>query len=209
MQIVRIRVNRGSRFLAEGYYREALVELDEAVRLADLAGIATFRGLALANRGQALLELGRLDEAAREFEAAKEAYERLGSRMTSYPLHHLGTVYRLQGHLTLAAAHYEEAIAIAEASGDHQGLVPALAGLSLTVAATDPAAALPMAERAVALTSLARPEALLAAAEAALRAGAGDVAAARAGEANAAARARRDRCSWTSRRAWSRRGRSG
>ncbi|HEX2046600.1 MAG TPA: BTAD domain-containing putative transcriptional regulator [Acidimicrobiales bacterium] len=193
VQIVRIRTNRGSRFLSEGYYREALVELDEAVRLADLAGIALFRPLTLANRGEALMGLGRLDEAARELEAAKAFYEGQGSRMASYPLTHLGTVHRLQGHVTLACGHYEEAISIGEASGDHQGLVPALAGLALLQADTDPEQAAAMAARAAEVTSLARPEALIAAAEVALKAGDTATAAARAAEASLAARRRRDR----------------
>ena len=193
VQIVRIRTNRGSRFLSEGYYREALVELDEAVRLADLAGIALFRALTLANRGEALMGLGRLDEAARELEAAKADYERRGSRMASYPLAHLGTVHRLQGHVTLACGHYEEAISIGEASGDHQGLVPALAGLALLQADTDPGHAAAMAARAAQVTSLAQPEALIAAAEVAMRTGDRATAGARAEEASLAARRRRDR----------------
>jgi len=193
LQIVRIRNNRGSRFLSEGYYREALVELDEAVRLSVLAGIGMFRGLTLATRGEVLLGLGRLDEAARELEAAKADYEQRGSRMASYPLAHLGTVHRLQGHLTLARAHYEEALSIAETSGDHQGRVPALAGLALCLADTDPEEATRLTARALALASLTRPEALIAAAEAALRTGDLVVAAARAEEASRAARSHRDR----------------
>ncbi len=193
VQIVRIRINRGSRFLSEGYYQEALVELDEAVRLSDLAGIALFRPLALANRGEVLIGLGRLDEGARELEAAKAEYERIGSRMASYPLAHLGTVHRLQGHQTLARAHYEEAIAIGEASGDHQGLVPSLAGLALVLADTDCDAAVRLTARALGGASLARPKALIAAAEAALRTGDLGAAASRAEEASVAARGRRDR----------------
>ncbi|MDQ3972971.1 MAG: tetratricopeptide repeat protein, partial [Actinomycetota bacterium] len=106
--------------------------------------------------------------------------------MASYPLAHLGSVHRLQGHLTLARAHYEEAISIAEASGDHQGLVPALAGLALALADTDSHAALRLAERAVTVASLARPEALIAAAEVAMRTGDLAVAASRAEEASVA-----------------------
>ena len=193
VQIVRIRTNRGSRYLSEGYFQEALGELDEAVRLADLAGIALFGALASSNRGEALMGLGRLDEAVRELEAARAGYERIGSRMASYPLTHLGTVHRLQGHQTLARAHFEEAISIGEASGDHQGLVPALAGLAMVLAATDTEEAIHLAARAVAGASLARPKALIAATEATVRTGDLSVGAARAEEASVAARALRDR----------------
>jgi DNA-binding SARP family transcriptional activator len=192
VQIVRIRTNRGSRLLSEGHYREALGELDEAARLGDLAGIALVGSLALVNKGEALIGLGRLDEAARELEAAKARYERIGSWLAGYALHHLGTVYRLQGHLTLARAHYEEAIAIGDASRNTQGLVPALAGLALVLADTDPAEAVRLSERALALASLARPKALIAAAEAAIRTGDLVAAASRADEASMAARTRHD-----------------
>ena len=193
VQIVRIRTNRGSRYLSEGYFREALGELDEAVRLADLAGIALFGALASANRGEALVGLGRLDEAVRELEAARAGYERIGSRMASYPLTHLGTVHRLQGHQTLARAHFEEALFIGEASGDHQGLVPPLAGLAMVLAESDPEEAFRLASRASSLASLSRPKALVAATEAAVRTGDFTLAASRAEEAGAAARDHRDR----------------
>ncbi len=193
VQIVRIRTNRGSRYLSEGYYREALGELDEAVRLADLAGIALVGALASANRGEALLGLGRLDEAVRELEAARAGYERIGSRMAAYALTHLGTVHRLQGHVSLARAHFEEALAIGESSGDHQGLVPALAGLALVLAESDPDEAARLAARASSLASLARPKALIAATEAAVRTNDLSLAASRAEEAAAAASDHRDR----------------
>jgi ATP/maltotriose-dependent transcriptional regulator MalT len=193
VQIVRIRTNRGSRYLSEGYYREALNELDEAVRLADLAGIALFGALASANRGEALMGLGRLDEAVRELEAARTGYERIGSRMSSYPLTHLGHIHRLQGHATLARSHFEEALSVGEASGDHQGLVPPLAGLAMVLAETDPEEAIRLTSRAVELASLAKPKALIAAARAALRTGDVEVAGAQAEEACVAARSLHDR----------------
>ena len=64
---------------------EAIAELDLALRLADLAGFAAFRGLALSNRGEALGRLGRFDEAVADLEAARDLYRRLGSRMVAYP----------------------------------------------------------------------------------------------------------------------------
>jgi DNA-binding SARP family transcriptional activator len=193
LQIVRIRNNRGSRFVSEGYYREALDELDEAVRLADLAGIALFGAIASHNRGEALLGLGRLDEAVRELESARTGYERIGSRMASYPITFLGHIHRLQGHVTLARSHFEEALSIAEASGDHQGRVPALAGLAMLLAETDPQESVRLTTRAVELASLAKPKALIAASAAAIRTGDHAMAATVAEEACAAARTIRDR----------------
>lgn len=113
--------------------------------------------------------------------------------MTRYPLAHLGTVYRLQGHLTLARAHYEEAISIGEEARDTQGLVNALAGLALVLADTDADEAVRLTARAIALASLARPKALIAAAEAAMRTGDLVGAASRVEEASVAAQTRHDR----------------
>jgi len=193
LQIVRIRANRGSRFLSEGYYREALDELDEAVRLADLAGIALWGALASLNRGEALLGLGRLDEAVRELEAARTGYERIGSSMAGYPLTHLGQIHRLQGHSTLARSHFEDALAIAERSNDNQGRVWALAGLAMVLAETDPEEAVRLTHRAGALASLAKPRALIAAARAAIRIGDLQVAGSQAEDACVAARTIHDR----------------
>ncbi len=194
VQVVRIRTNRGSRFLEEGYYAEALAELDEAIRVADVAGVALFRGLAMSNRGQALRALGRLDEAAREFEAARVEYERLGSRMGAYPLAHAAEVHRQQGHLTLARAACEEAIAMGRASGDRQSLVPALATLALVAIDVDLEEAATLAAEAVDLdSSLHHSNALLAAGEVALRCGDRPGASKRAEQAIEVARTQRDR----------------
>src|SRR5688572_4435977 len=62
MQVIRVHTNRGSRRMEEADYEEALAELDIALRLADVSGFVFFRALALANRGAALLRLGRLEE---------------------------------------------------------------------------------------------------------------------------------------------------
>lgn len=149
LQEIRVRSNRGSRFIEEGYYPEALVELDLAIRLADLAGFAAFRALALSNRGQALMATGRMDEAITELEAARALYQRLESRLVAYPLSHLGEAYRERGDMTLARANFEEAIAVATASGDQQALVPSLSGLARVLVRTEPERASQLAQRAV------------------------------------------------------------
>ena len=149
LQSIRIRANRGSHFAEEGYHHEALAELDEAIRLADLGGFAAFRALALSNRGEVLVRLGRLDEAILELEAARALYQRLDSRLVAYPLVHLGEAYRERGDVALARLHFEEAIRIAEDGGDLQGLVPALGGLARVIVRDEPHRALQLAERAV------------------------------------------------------------
>ncbi len=108
LQLIRVRTNRGSRHVEESSYEEAIAELDLALRLADLAGFAAFRALALANRGDALARLGRFEEAIADLEASRELYQRLGSRMVAYALDKLGEVYRARGDWALARAAFEE-----------------------------------------------------------------------------------------------------
>lgn len=151
LQLVRVRTNRGSRHVEECSYEEALSELDHALRLADLTGFAVFRALALSNRGEALVRLGRFDEAIADLEASRALYARLGSRMVAYPLEKLGEVYRIRGDVALARVTYEEALRQSEAAGDVQGLVPSLTGLARTLAPDEPDAAERLAQRALEL----------------------------------------------------------
>ena len=196
LQLIRVRTNRGSRHVEECSYEEAVAELDLALRLADLAGFAAFRALALTNRGDALTRLGRLDEAVADLEAAKALYQRLGSRMVAYPVQKLGEVYRLRGEWALARGAFEEAVAHGEASGDLQALVPSLAGLARVLVADEPEAATRLVERALACPpGMNRVHALLASGWVALARGDAGAATERAAEATAAAGVRRDRAS--------------
>jgi len=151
LQAVRVRANRGSRYLEEGEYDRALAELEIATQLADLTGFAFFRALALTNRGEVMLRLGRLEEARADLESAKDLYLRAGSRMVSYPLALLGDIARERGDTAKARGLYEEAIAQAEHAGDVQGLVPPLAALAQLLAVDDPPRARELARRAVGL----------------------------------------------------------
>lgn len=194
LQTIRIHVNRGSHFGEEGYYAEALAQLDEAIRLADLSGFAAWRALALSNRGQVLLYLGRLDEAMAELQASRALYQRLESRFVCYPLIYLGELYLERGDLALARAHFEEAIGVTEAGGDQQGLIPALSGLARVLVHSEPQRAADLAVRAVdAGPVLGRTIALLAAGHVALMRGFRSDARLLATQAESLARERRDR----------------
>jgi ATP/maltotriose-dependent transcriptional regulator MalT/DNA-binding SARP family transcriptional activator len=150
LQVVRIRTNRGSHFMEEGSYAEALQELDVAVRLAELTSFASFLALSLSNRGETKLRMGRLDDALADLEASRLRYRQIDSDMVSYPLSLIGEIYSERGNLGQARAILEDAVAIAEESGDVQGVVPALASLATVIAREDPARARVLAERAVA-----------------------------------------------------------
>jgi len=149
LQVIRIRLNRGSRLNEEGLYEEAITELDLAIGLADLGGYAAFKAMALGNRGEARGNLGQLELAVDDLEGAKAIFQRLGSMMVSYPLGQLADVYRARGQVALARMAWREAADVARVSGDVQGLVPALAGLARVLAPDDPATARRLADEAV------------------------------------------------------------
>jgi DNA-binding SARP family transcriptional activator/Tfp pilus assembly protein PilF len=194
LQIIRIRSNRGSHYMEEGYYGEALAELEIAIDLADLAGYAGYRALCLTNRGETRTHLGQLEEAISDLEMARTLYMRMESRKVSYALSRLGTLYRERGDRTLARAAYEEAIAQAEPTKDLQGLVPALAGLARLLVTDEPEEARRLAERAMSYgKTMDYVAALLAAGWVALQSGDAETAARRAVEAESVGRGRRDR----------------
>jgi len=194
LQLLRIRCNRGSRHLEEGAYHEAMEELELALRLAEASGYAALHALSLCNRAEAHRRLGRLEEAAADYETAHTLYQRIESRLVGYALSGLGDVHRIRGDLTLARAAYEEAVEVLEAAGDAQGLGPALAGLARVVAASDLEAAASIATRAIAAGGgLGEVEARLAAGFIALAAGDRGAAAEQARLASDIARRRRDR----------------
>ncbi|MEU4446999.1 BTAD domain-containing putative transcriptional regulator [Actinosynnema sp. NPDC050801] len=191
---IRIRVNRSAHLVHEADHREALAELETALRLADLTGFTSYRALALNNRGAAWLGLGRLDEAAADLHAARKVYTRTGSRLASLALESLGEVHRLRGERALARDAFAEAVRLAEENDAVPQLVPALAGLARVVADDEPRAAEDLVRRALACgTGLGYPAALLAAARLALARGELDEAAAHAVQAQAVAARRRDR----------------
>lgn len=194
LQLLRIRCNRGSRHLEEGAYHEAIEELELALRLAEASGYAALHALSLCNRAEAHRRLGRLEEAAADYETARALYQRIESRLVGYALSGLGDVHRIRGDLTLARAAYEEAVEVLDAAGDAQGLGPALAGLARVVAATDLRSAASIASRAIAASGgLGEVEARLAAGFVTLATGDRTGAAEQARSASDAARRRRDR----------------
>ncbi len=194
LQQIRIHVNQGSHHIREAGYAQGIAEVDVAIRLADLAGFAMFRALAMNNRGEALLGLGRLDEAIAELNGSRALYQRLDSRLVAQPLATLGEVYRHRGDRAMARACYEEAVGIAEEDRNLQALMPSLAGLARLRVEDEPDDALALAERAVALgPMLGHTKAVLALGWVTLQRGESDRAAGAAEEAAALARRRRDR----------------
>lgn len=194
LQLIRIDANHASHLAEEGHPEKALRELERPTELAELIGYSVFLALCLLNRGEVQLQQGRLEEAAAEFHAAVDVYQRMGSRKVAYALTFLGDVYRERGDLTLAHAAYDEALLAAGDVGDVQAVVPALAGLARVVSASDTERATELAARAVDMArGWLRSRALLAAGWVALAAGRRSTAHELAEQACASARAGRDR----------------
>ena len=193
VQTIRIRSNRGSHFLEEGDYSNALAELDIALRLADMTGFQLWRAMSLSNRAQVLTSRGRLEESVADLEQAREIFRRMGSILESYPLAQMGDVYALRGDMALARAAYEEAIRLGEEAEDLQALVPAQSGLARVIAQDDPERAGELADEAARVTSvIGHARALLAQGFVALARGSHDEARAKAVEAAEVARSRQD-----------------
>jgi DNA-binding SARP family transcriptional activator len=193
LQMVRILNARGALELELGRFEDALEVLDEAVRLGDAVGFASFHARSLVNRGRARQGVGRFEEAMADFTLARDIYERIGSPSIAYALTREGSMHALRGDGFLAQSAFEAAVRAARGAGDNQALAPALIGLAQAVVLDDPDQASSLAEEALAIGRELAPVTILL--------GAGRVAFARgdragaetlATEGAAAARARRD-----------------
>ena len=193
LQMVRILNARGALELELGRFGPALEVLEEAVRLGDAVGFASFHARALVNRGRARQGVGRFEEAMADFTHARDIYERIGSPSIAYALTREGSMHALRGDAFLARAAFENAVRSARSTGDSQALAPALIGLAQAVVLDDPATAAEMASEALALgRDLAPVTVLLGAGRVALATGDRAAAESMAREATNAARTRRD-----------------
>lgn len=149
-QQIRIRCNRASHRHTEGAFTEALEELEIAIRLCDLTGFAPWAALARSNRADALIRLGRLEEASVEAADAAERWQAMGSRLLGYGLTRQAQIQLLRGHVRAAGEMFERAADLAEQSGDAQGLNGALTGMAELLVEEQPDVAVSLAERAAA-----------------------------------------------------------
>jgi DNA-binding SARP family transcriptional activator len=147
--LVRVHNNLGSMHNEEGRYDAALAHLDQSVAIAERGGTGLVGALANINRAEALLGLGRLDEALTEVAPARDLFRAAGSPMLAFALLIEGDAHRIRGNAARAQASYREAVERAESTGNAQVLVYALAGLARATVADDPAAATAFAKRAL------------------------------------------------------------
>jgi DNA-binding SARP family transcriptional activator/tetratricopeptide (TPR) repeat protein len=148
--VVRVRNNLGSRHVEAGRYQQALDELDHAVAVSEEHKVGLASAMVSVNRAEALLGLGRLEEAVAEIAIATDQFRRAeAAHLLAFALLLEADAHRVRGNATRAHAKYLEAVERAESAGNAQVLGPALAGLAETVIADDPAAAHSHAKRAL------------------------------------------------------------
>ncbi|HEY3734003.1 MAG TPA: BTAD domain-containing putative transcriptional regulator [Streptosporangiaceae bacterium] len=192
VQLARIHANLSSRALESGAYAQAITEANLALQTGD--GHRFFSALALANKAEAHLRLGQLDDAHAAVADAAAICEALGSLNASVPQILYGELYRQRGDMVRARGSFERARALAEEGDDVHALVSALCGLARVLAEDDLAAARKTAADGMARASgLERAAALCAAAEVELWARDGAAAERYAKQAEAQARATGDR----------------
>jgi ATP/maltotriose-dependent transcriptional regulator MalT len=132
------RAQRARRRRERGKLREALDDAVRAAEDADRMSFSQFQGLASIERGRVHLELGELDEAEVDFEAAARIQGRLGSGAIAAALIGLGDVERLRGRTAQARSAYERALAAAERASAVNHRSDALAGLARVRAPEEP-----------------------------------------------------------------------
>ncbi|HEV7830481.1 MAG TPA: BTAD domain-containing putative transcriptional regulator [Pseudonocardiaceae bacterium] len=193
LQLMWIRASRAFHQYEMGAPRQALAEAQTALSLSERCENPFLIAHALTTRGRACARLGMLEEAAGNFAAAIDLFQRLGSRFLSWPLCGLGDLHRTRGQVERARAAYEEALTLAEPYNDVFGLSSALIGLARIGATDDLNSARELATHAVELgEGLRKVPALLTRGWVELVAGDRQRASVDANRAAAAARQRRD-----------------
>ena len=147
LTLERVRNNLASRALEEGdpetAVAQAIAGQQVNLRTGHQSGLALLRQ----NHAEALVALGRLDEALTAALQARAFYVSAGSPNAGGSWQLVGEIQAILGLATQAAASFRHAIDAAEVEGDVQILVPALAGLALVTAPRDPAGAVALVER--------------------------------------------------------------
>jgi tetratricopeptide (TPR) repeat protein len=105
----RILTSQTYQLLNEARYAEALEAARQTTRCAITAGHTNLQSIALCNEGDALLMLGRYDEATRQYERAQALCRRMGSRRSAAAHLGLGEIYRRRGWSEQARVAYEAA----------------------------------------------------------------------------------------------------
>lgn len=148
LEIVRAHVQRSLHLVKQGKPNAAFAEAQRALEMSQGVGYQLMCGIAVTTRGFACLVLGRIQEAASDFETACDLFQATGSRYLAWALCGLGDIQALKGELATARASFEEALALSEPTHEVLGLGAALIGLARVRAADDLELARSLAARA-------------------------------------------------------------
>lgn len=152
--VERVHNNLASRAMDEGRSSEALAHLQRGLevneRTGHLSGLAILRH----NVSEALLRLGRLDEALVESDTARDLWTSLEAPSASASWQLRGDVQLARGNATQAVLAYDHAARLAGREDNAQYLSVALAGQAVALVGTDAARAV---ELAVEATGMATP----------------------------------------------------
>lgn len=154
LAVARIHTHIACVDLEEARYLEAIERLTDVITTTGTHGLASSQALARVNLAEALVRVGRLDEAVHEAEASRLQFGVLDSPLVGGAWRILGSVNTIRGSLSRAAHAYSEAVRYAEEHGFSQVLLPALVGLALVRAADDREAARDLLDRARALPAV-------------------------------------------------------
>lgn len=144
-----VQVMNSAGWFDSAAYADGTANYERAAEIAETAGFTPLLARTRMNLGLIKWSVGLLDEAAREYADAVVLYRASGSREVAYAIIGKGDVHRERGEIALARAAYQEGLALGEASGDRQALVPALYQLAKVIVDDEPDEALRLARRAV------------------------------------------------------------
>jgi DNA-binding SARP family transcriptional activator len=149
----RVCNNLGSRSLDEGRSTEALQHLQRGLEVNESTGHLSGLAILRHNISEALLGLGRLDEALVESDIARDLWTSLEAPSASASWQLRGDVQLARGNATQAAMAYAHAARLAANEDNAQFHSVALAGEAVSLVGTDPARAATLAEEAMRLST--------------------------------------------------------
>ncbi len=154
LAVARIHTHIACADLEEARYLEAIERFTDVITTTGAHGLVSSQALARVNLAEALVRVGRLDEAVHEAETSRIQFGFLDSPLVGAAWRILGSVNTIRGSLSRAAHAYSEAVRYAEEHGFSQVLLPAVVGLALVRAADDREAARALLDRARSLPAV-------------------------------------------------------
>jgi tetratricopeptide (TPR) repeat protein len=113
-----------------GYYSEALLDVEFAIRLADDQGLLALLALAFNTKGMLLQRVGRTDEALQTLEDSLSLKKEIGlERVIGNTLNNIGTLYCENGDIKRGLECFLESVEAKKNCGDEFGLCSAYTNL--------------------------------------------------------------------------------